>query len=148
MPGQPLPCGYANEDKDGTVLVGWSIAGLCSLVSTQWHLPVVDKTGLTGLFDFHLDFFVGPPGAPEYDDQRGLAMDALRKLGRRAEPAQSAAEIIVVDSIERPSEINESASKIRSAGEVGLRGNGSDYDIQRLPAAVFPTGKADYNRRA
>lgn len=104
VPGQPLPCGYIDGDKDGIKAVGGTIAGLCQILSSQLHRAVIDKTGLTGLFDYHLDFNVGPPGAPGDDDQFGTAMAALQKLGLKVEPAKGNAEFVVIDHIERPSE--------------------------------------------
>lgn len=62
MPGQPLPCGYIDGDKDGVKAVGVTIESLCAILSHQFRLDVVDRTGLTGLFDYHLDVVMGPPG--------------------------------------------------------------------------------------
>jgi uncharacterized protein (TIGR03435 family) len=103
VPGQPLPCGYIDGGQPGIAAVGVPIASICQIFSTQLHRPVVDKTGLTGLFDFNLPFEVPPPGAPGDDEQFGVALGALQKLGLKVEPAKGTAEFIVIDRVERPS---------------------------------------------
>jgi uncharacterized protein (TIGR03435 family) len=62
--------------------------------------PVLDKTGLTGFYGFHLDFAYVPG-----NDERPDIFTAVREqLGLKLEPAKSALEILVVDHAERPSE--------------------------------------------
>jgi len=104
VPGQPLPCGYVDGDDDGIKAVGATISSLCRILSSQLHRIVIDKTGLSGLFDYHLDLIVGPPGAPGDEGQTSAAMGALQKLGLRVEPAHGTVEFIVLDHVERPSE--------------------------------------------
>jgi len=106
VPGQPLPCGYIDGDKDGVKAVGVMIESLCAILSHQFRFDVVDKTGLTGLFDYHLDVVQGPPGtAPAEDDPTALDIvtAGLQKLGLKLEPAKGTAEFIVIDHVERPS---------------------------------------------
>jgi uncharacterized protein (TIGR03435 family) len=62
--------------------------------------------GLTGLFDYHLDVVVGPPGsAPAEDDPNALDVltVGLQKLGLKLEQAKGTAEIVVIDHVDRPS---------------------------------------------
>jgi uncharacterized protein (TIGR03435 family) len=62
--------------------------------------PVVDRTGLTGLYNISLQW----DDAPAADSDRGSIFTALREqLGLRLEPRKEPVEVIVVDSIERPS---------------------------------------------
>ncbi len=106
VPGQPLPCGYIDGDKDGVKAVGVSIESLCTILSHQFRRDVIDKTGLTGLFDYHLDVVMGPPGtAPAEDDANALDVVTvgLQKLGLKLEQAKGTAEIVVIDHIEKPS---------------------------------------------
>jgi len=84
--------------------------------ANQLHLdrPVIDKTGLAGLFDFHLEF--SPDGTTAGFFPPGFALPALpdagvsiftaiqEQLGLRLEPARGPGETIVIDSVERPSE--------------------------------------------
>jgi uncharacterized protein (TIGR03435 family) len=73
--------------------------------------PVVDKTGLTGVYNFSLDFSYQPIGAPP--PAEGLASEptgpdiftALQKqLGLKLEPAQGHISQLIVDHVERPTE--------------------------------------------
>lgn len=62
--------------------------------------PVVDRTGLEGLYDFVLDWT--PDSVPGADDSRPSLFTALQEqLGLRLEAARGAVAVMVVDSIER-----------------------------------------------
>ena len=73
----------------------YTIAMLVSLLSMTGHGPGMDKTGLTGEYDFTLS----------WDDNAGPALStALREqLGLRMESAKVPVSIFVVDSAARPS---------------------------------------------
>jgi bla regulator protein BlaR1 len=80
--------------------------------------PVIDKTGLTGRFDYHLEFepdetmpgfhdgkLSGAAGAAATDPAGPSIFSALQQqLGLKLEPAKGSAEFLVIDSVERPSE--------------------------------------------
>jgi uncharacterized protein (TIGR03435 family) len=56
--------------------------------------PIVDKTGITDRFDFHLDF-----EAPEADDVPSALTKALREqLGLILKPAKIQLEVVVIDN--------------------------------------------------
>jgi uncharacterized protein (TIGR03435 family) len=60
---------------------------------------VIDKTGLTGLFDFHLEW----NDAKSSDPDRPTFLVALRQqLGLNLEPARGPVEILVIDHAEKP----------------------------------------------
>jgi len=91
-----------------------SMADLVELVRRGFDLPLLDKTGLTGGFDFSLDYIAQlPAGTPSdvaaaiglQDQEPGLPIVAsLREqLGLRVVPAREQAEILVIDHAERPS---------------------------------------------
>jgi uncharacterized protein (TIGR03435 family) len=79
---------------------------LAPLVSLVVGRPVVDKTGITGLYDIELTFAPGAaigsdlanPDAPSVftalEEQLGLKLDAEREM----------AEVLVISSIDRPTE--------------------------------------------
>jgi uncharacterized protein (TIGR03435 family) len=104
VPGQPLPCGFIDGDATGIRAVGVPISALCSLVYSRVHQNVIDRTGLSGLYNFHLGFDAPPPGLHEADDPDGfaLARTELRKLGLELKSTTGDAEFIVIDHIERP----------------------------------------------
>jgi uncharacterized protein (TIGR03435 family) len=70
--------------------------------------PVLDHTGLSGSFDFSLEFSPDPnPARPDFtpDDTGPTFMQALEEqLGLKFESTTAAVDVIVVDRIERPSE--------------------------------------------
>ncbi len=109
VPGQPLPCGYIDGAPDGVNAVGVSVASICSLIRGHLGRKVIDQTGLSGLFNYHLDVIVGPPGAPpggddpNAPDPLSVVTAALGKLGLKIEPAKGIAEFLVIDHVERPS---------------------------------------------
>ncbi|HEX4749549.1 MAG TPA: TIGR03435 family protein [Bryobacteraceae bacterium] len=85
----------------------WFLAGL------PWiGRPVLDKTGLTGFYDFNFEFMppqVIAPGSPETDVGPGAEgpsfFTAVREqLGLRLEPEKGPVEIMVIDSIQKPTE--------------------------------------------
>jgi uncharacterized protein (TIGR03435 family) len=86
------------------------MADLSILLGSHLNREVIDKTRITGAFDFHLDLAAPPPpDSPGIDDPNtpdllGTAMDAVRKLGLKLEPTQGTAEFVVIDHIERPTE--------------------------------------------
>jgi bla regulator protein blaR1 len=104
VPGQPLPCGYYGGDPEGVKAVGVTIDTLCDPISTLVHRKVINKTGLTGLYSFNLDVDVPPPNAPDDPTAFDATITALQKLGLRLESTKAAAEFIVIDHIERPTQ--------------------------------------------
>jgi uncharacterized protein (TIGR03435 family) len=76
-------------------------------LSSSLGRPVIDKTGIKGLFDFHLEWSgatlsADPTAAP--DTTRPSIFAVLEQLGLRLESAKGPADFLVIDSIERPSE--------------------------------------------
>jgi uncharacterized protein (TIGR03435 family) len=72
--------------------------------------PVLDRTGLTGKFDFAIEFSPQPdvpsaPGANFRPDPTGPTfMEALKEqLGLKLEPVTGPFDVLVIDSVEEPS---------------------------------------------
>lgn len=61
-------------------------------------LPVIDRTGLTGIYSFDLSFW-----AREGDDRPAISTALQEQLGLKLEPIKSPIEVLVVDHIEKPS---------------------------------------------
>jgi uncharacterized protein (TIGR03435 family) len=73
--------------------------------------PVVDRTGLTGAFDFVIEFTPEFPNAtPQVNNPEPAApslpfLDALREqLGLKVESQKGSVDVLVADHVERPSE--------------------------------------------
>ena len=73
--------------------------------------PVVDKTGLTGTFDFSMEWSPDtdrplPPGAAASPEPEATSfMEALKEqLGLKLKPGKAVLPILIVDHVERPSE--------------------------------------------
>lgn len=78
-------------------------------LSNATHLTVIDKTGLTGRFDYTLDWdpastsLSANPDAPPPDTSRPTIFTAVQEqLGLRLEAAKAPAEVMVIDHVERP----------------------------------------------
>jgi uncharacterized protein (TIGR03435 family) len=99
---------------------GLSMADLARNINLNVDRPVIDKTGLTGLFDFHLEYvpnrfrFSGPvllngaarPDIPDSsDDANGPSIyTALKEqLGLKLSPANGKVEVVIIDNVEKPS---------------------------------------------
>jgi uncharacterized protein (TIGR03435 family) len=61
--------------------------------------PVVDKTGLTGIYSYKLDWVNGPGGDSELPS---LFVALQEQLGLKLEPTKGMSDIIVVEHVERP----------------------------------------------
>jgi uncharacterized protein (TIGR03435 family) len=84
---------------------------LCWVLSQFLNTPVVDMTGLHEFYDFTLEWTQPPPpgagdpqpGAPSTEGPS--IFTALRgDLGLKLESDKAAAEVLVIDHVERPSE--------------------------------------------
>ena len=92
-----------------------NISVVTGLLATSLGRPVLDRTGLTGLYDFFVQWDDAPvrqggvPGtAPPPDDSpgsdRGSIFTAVQdQLGLRLELQRAPVEVIVVDGMDRPS---------------------------------------------
>jgi uncharacterized protein (TIGR03435 family) len=59
--------------------------------------PVVDQTGLTASYDFHL-----PPSDPSNQDLPSAVFSTMKKLGLELKPGKALVESIVIDSVAKP----------------------------------------------
>ena len=72
--------------------------------------PVIDRTGLTGNYDFTLSFLpdsarnASPDNLPPELRDRPSLFDALKEqLGLKLQPEKGPVEYLVIDHVERPS---------------------------------------------
>ncbi len=80
---------------------GCAIGILVDQLANMVDRPVLDKTGLTGTYDFT---FVATPAfmSPGPDDTSPFS--AIHELGLRLVPQNAPTEIVVVDHVEKPNE--------------------------------------------
>jgi len=113
------------KDKDGKPIAGvmWflgdhmlaqgyamgPLVSMLSQPSSGLGRPVIDKTGLTGSYNFTLDwapgFKAGPGGlavAAAPSDDAPSIFTALQELGLKLQPATGTEQIVVIDHVERP----------------------------------------------
>jgi uncharacterized protein (TIGR03435 family) len=121
-PSMPLSRGAVKVTQNLTQ-TGWTqfvitgsavpMSALSSRLESNIGHSVIDKTGLTGLFDFRLEFVLdtfssATGGAPALSDKdRGgpSVFDALQdQLGLKLMSTKTPTEVLVIDSIQKPSE--------------------------------------------
>jgi uncharacterized protein (TIGR03435 family) len=95
-------------ERDGTMLSGGvAITDLARMIAPTVGRPVIDQTGLEGLFAVSLRYQRIPPRAdapPSPDDPPSVFTAVQEQLGLKLEPDKTQAQVLVIDRIERPSE--------------------------------------------
>jgi hypothetical protein len=86
------------------------MAELCRRLSGYVDRDIIDKTGITGVYDVHLDLRPADVGDAEADPSSpftpgdgGATAAAVKKLGLQMRNAKGTGEFIVIDHVERPS---------------------------------------------
>ncbi len=98
-----------NSNGGSLTSQGVDMPALAVFLSRTLERPVLDTTGITGVFDFKLEWTPpqdAPPKAGDNNDPAGPSIfTALQEqLGLRLESAKGPVEIIVVDHAEKPTE--------------------------------------------
>jgi uncharacterized protein (TIGR03435 family) len=105
---------------------GVPVSNLVNMLQNQIGRPIIDKTDLKGLFDFQLQFSPeglsfpglpgglppgGPPGGagpttapPTSADPVPSLFTAIQDLGLKLESSKGPVEVLVVDSVQKPTE--------------------------------------------
>jgi uncharacterized protein (TIGR03435 family) len=113
----PVPCGYIQRFQPsvpGRMRIGARnvtvalIAIYLSIPLTGVERPVIDRTGLSGTFDFSIEFtpeLNGPPPPNFQPDTAGPTfLEALQdQLGLKLEPQTGPLNVFVIDHLEEPS---------------------------------------------
>jgi uncharacterized protein (TIGR03435 family) len=104
--------------KAGAVIVfltarAQSLSALTELMSREFQMPINDKTGLEGRFDFKLEFAPRPPGAlppppspdgppgPENDAAPNLTTAVQQQLGLRLDSRKVPTDVVVIDRADK-----------------------------------------------
>ena len=115
-PNGPPPCGFQRMGPGVTAGSGRTIADLIPVLADLVGRPVIDKTGLAGMYDFTLKFapesagapgllrFLPPGANPPAADPNAPSLTAAlqEQLGLRLEGARGPVDVVVVDRFERP----------------------------------------------
>jgi uncharacterized protein (TIGR03435 family) len=114
---ETAPCGFLiMRGSNGSMIAdahGITMAEFAARALTRVDRPVIDKTGLTGRYEIHLEYGITGPmrvngEAPDITlpaDPAGASMFTAvqSQLGLRLSSDKAPIDVIVVDSIERPS---------------------------------------------
>jgi uncharacterized protein (TIGR03435 family) len=106
---KPGERGLCDSEIGGEILGrGQRLSALARMLSLFAGRPVIDRTALTGGFDFDLRFpelNTPPAGAPPGGDAGTGVFTALQEqLGLKLESTRGPLEFVVIDSVERPTE--------------------------------------------
>ena len=112
--GSTAPCGLGRFITGNVAASGRSMAQIVTMLSDFVGRPVIDKTGLTGLFDLALKFapegrhtgliqqFPSAQTPPVDPDVPSLSAALQEQLGLKLESARGPVEVVVIDRFERP----------------------------------------------
>jgi uncharacterized protein (TIGR03435 family) len=101
---------FRQNSANGTVAKSMPIGEFADFLSGPLQIPVVDRTGLTGKYDFVLDFTPYlPDPAKNMDgtrpDTTAILKAALKdELGLKMTAATAPVEVLVIDHVEKPSQ--------------------------------------------
>jgi uncharacterized protein (TIGR03435 family) len=108
-PGSIVSAG--NADKHESVLIGnaMSMKNFADSLGFQaGNLVIIDKTGLTGLYDIHLSFAsqgsfnATPPALSEEPSVPSIFKAVQEQLGLKLQPGKGSIDCFVIDSVEKP----------------------------------------------
>jgi uncharacterized protein (TIGR03435 family) len=98
-PGGNLTARRNGEGKSEIIGEKAPVVSLVRLLSSQLGRAVIDRTGLTGKYDFTLTY------APEMGDTTGPSLFTAMQdqLGLKLDSAKGPVDVVVIDSVEKPS---------------------------------------------
>jgi uncharacterized protein (TIGR03435 family) len=113
-PSAPPPRGtlITRSGSPGTTISGTAVpmerivSALMGSSPEARDRPLIDKTELKGLFDVHLQFTIERPGATPLSDPAGPSFFTAiqEQLGLKFESAKAPVDVLVIDSVQKPSE--------------------------------------------
>jgi len=112
----PAPCGSRGGGFGRFRAGGTTMAQFAAALSGQAQRVVIDKTSLTGLYDINLSYTPTPDQLPQGPPPPGVELPAIdpngpslftaiqEQLGLKLESARGPVDVVVIDSIARPTE--------------------------------------------
>ena len=94
-------------ESGGVDIKGVLMRELCTLLSLNAGRDVIDRTGLTGVYDVHLDVSIDQMKFGHGDDPAEAAAalaGALKKIGLGLNAGKLTVETLTIEHIERPTE--------------------------------------------
>jgi len=79
--------------------------------ATNGQRKIIDNTGLTGIYDYHMEWVYQPPPGPDDPEKRTDAADSPgvsifsaleQQLGLKLESAKAPVEVLIIDHAEKP----------------------------------------------
>jgi len=84
------------------VFVGSQLSLFAGVLSLSLGRTVIDRTGLTDLYDFEVNY--APANAAADADGPSLFTALEEQLGLKLNPEREVVEVLIVDRLERPTE--------------------------------------------
>ena len=105
---RPVPTLYQKNDGQGYDFIahGSSMNQWVQMLTAQFGRPVIDRTGLTGKYDFVLKYkgrWDRDRPADDLDPVPPLDRALTEELGLKVEPAKALVKVLVIDHIDKPS---------------------------------------------
>jgi uncharacterized protein (TIGR03435 family) len=110
-PGAPgtVSCGFPHVTQNGINRTldgkGVTMSTLAANIARSVRRSVIDKSGLTGTYDLHLEWTDAPLNDianPDTSDRPSIFTAVTEQLGLKLESAKGPVEVIVIDHMERP----------------------------------------------
>lgn len=89
--------------EDGVTATGYSVSALKHFLQMMYRVPVVDQTGLRGIYEYKARWTPPSPGALPAPDAVGRALE--EQLGLRLEARRVTVDVIDVVGLKSPAEI-------------------------------------------
>ena len=119
-----LPCGWTSSTIQGGIIIktglGVTVDGIAASMLGRLDRLVVNRTGLAGIFDVHLEYapeagsaeqaqpvgLDGPSVPPSASDPAGQSVFTAvqQQLGLKLSPDKGNVEVLVIEHIEKPSD--------------------------------------------
>jgi uncharacterized protein (TIGR03435 family) len=90
----------------------WDVSSLAGYLAAQLNVPVIDKAGLKGIYEFRLEWSPSESGIGFMPDDAAARPDASgtsiftaiqEQLGLKLESAKGPVDVLVIDGGQRPS---------------------------------------------